>query len=53
MTPIELGFVALFLAAFTLFMATLFLVSWYVEKDAAPVPAKSAQSGAHDSVRHA
>ena len=53
MTPFELGFIALVLAAFTLFMVTLFLVSWYVEKDAAPVPIRSAQSPAHGSVRHA
>ena len=43
MTPLELGFVALFIGAFVLFMVTLFLVTWYVEKDAAPVPAKAAR----------
>ncbi|MFZ1989493.1 MAG: hypothetical protein WAW96_06935 [Alphaproteobacteria bacterium] len=56
MTPIELGLIALFVAAFLVFMLTLFLVTWYVEKDAAPMPTKSArhgQSAAPGSVRHA
>ena len=42
MTPIELGLLILFISAFLVFMLTLFLVTWHVEKGTAPVPTRSA-----------
>jgi len=55
MTPVELGFIALAIVSFVLFMATLFIVSWYVEKDSAKTVAKAAQRApqAGGTVRHA
>jgi len=56
MTPIELGLVTLFVMAFLVFMLTLFLVTWHVEKDAAPAPTRSARydkSAVGGSARHA
>lgn len=41
MTPIEVGFIALVVVAFSVFMATLLTVTWLVEHDAPKVPTKS------------
>jgi hypothetical protein len=57
MTPVEMAFVALFVAAFVIFMVTLFAVTWYVEGGAsskAGQPARAAQRQSHGSLaRHA
>ena len=56
MTLVELAFVAFFVAAFVIFMVTLFAVTWYVEGDApskARQPTRAGQQSQGNSARHA